>query len=372
MSLSASLRSLAAFAAVASLSPRAVGAGGAVLQRVVVDSAKCLDGSPYSFYIAVGAQATGFFLYHQGGSWCFSPAECAQRANSSLGSSTTWPQQQTMGDGMDTDPAVNPLMANWTKVYLPYCDGGSFTGDATGTAPDGTALTWNGLKIRQGVVAELRASFGFDRATDLVVGGGSAGGIAAYLHADFYAAALPAGARAIAMPDSGYFEDGNNDRDGKGDYDLNMQNLYAFQNSAAGIYSAACTAALGYKCMFAYHLIPFIKTRILALNSAYDATMGAGECGAGSGITLDWSNATSVNLCGNYVRAGLKQRLAAPSAVFLDSCHHHCGEWNSITIEGLLCSRALFVFYTQGAAALPNGGYMDQGHAYPCNACCSP
>ena len=354
------------------LAPRPAGAGGATLQRVVVATSRCLDGSPYSFYISVGAQASAFFIYHQGGSWCFSAAECQQRANSSLGSSLSWPQQQVMGDAMDTDPAVNPLMHNWTAVYMPYCDGGSFTGDAEGKAPDGTPLYYNGLKNREGAVAELRASFGFGGATDLVVGGGSAGGIAAYLHADWYAAQAPPGARAVAFPDSGFFEDGDNDRDGKGDYDANIQALYSFQNSAAGIFSTACTAALGYKCMFAFHLIPYVKTRILALNSAYDATMGAGECGAGSGITLDWNNATSVNLCGNYVRAGLRQRLAAPSAVFLDSCHHHCGEWNSITIDGLTSSRALAVFYSSGNAALPNGGYMDQAQPYPCAACCSP
>jgi len=362
---------LAALASLAAL-PVALGRG-AVLQRVVVGAARCLDGSPYSMYVSVGEEASKFFFYHQGGSWCFSAAECEARANWSLGSSTGWPAQQTMGDAFDRDATVNPLLAGWTLVYLPYCDGGSFTGDANGTAPgSGAPLFYEGLKIRAGVVAELTASFGYDRATDVVVGGGSAGGIAAYLHADFYAAAAPPGARAAAFPDSGFFGDGNNDRDGMGDYDANMQSLFAFMNASAGIHSVTCTSALGYKCMFAYHLIPYVKTRILALNSAYDATMGAGECGAGSGITLDWANATSVNACGNHVRAGLRERLAPPSAVFLDSCHHHCGEWNSITIDGLTSSRALYTWYTAGAAALPGGGYMDQAKPYPCDACCSP
>lgn len=131
-------------------------------------------------------------------------------------------------------------------------------------------------------------------------------------------------------------------------------------NSAAGIFNTACTASIGYKCMFADHLIPYINTRILALNSAYDATMGDGECGAGSGITLDWNNATSVNLCGAHVKSQMKVVLAAPNAVFLDSCHHHCGEWGQITIDGLNCGEALDIFYHQDAGALPSGGYMDQ------------
>jgi len=199
------------------------GARATTLQRVEVN-ASCLDGSLYSFYIAVGAEESKFFVYHQGGSWCFSMAECAQRANSSLGSSKGWPLQQSMGDGMDRNPANNPLMHNWTFVYMPYADGGSFTGDAEGSF-QGQPLFFHGLEIRQAAVAALKASFGFDGATDLVVGGGSAGGIAAYLHADYYVSQMPPGGRAIAMPDSGFFEDGNNNRDGKGDYDTNIKNL---------------------------------------------------------------------------------------------------------------------------------------------------
>ena len=231
-----------------------------------------------------------------------------------------------------------------------------------------------GLKNRQQTVAALKASFGFDAATDLVVGGGSAGGIACYLHADYYAAESPAGSRTAAMCDSGFFEDGNNDRDGKGDYDSNIQNLYGFMNSIAGIHSTSCTSKLGYKCMFAQHLIPYIETPFLGLNSAYDATMGNGECGAGTGITLNWTNPASVNACGDHVRSQFTALLQGTgNAVFLDSCKHHCGEWNQITIEGLTCSQAVALWYNGGVKALPNGhGYMDAAKPYPCADCCKP
>jgi hypothetical protein len=132
----------------------------------------------------------------------------------------------------------------------------------------------------------------------------------------------------------------------------------------------ACDASLGYKCLFAYHLLPYVATPVLALNSAYDATEGDGECGAGSGIVFDWANATSVNACGDYIRGLMRALLRPPSAVFLDSCHHHCGEWGSITIEGLTSPRALAVWYAAGAAALPNAGWMNQALPYPCDTCC--
>ena len=328
----------------------------------------CLDGSPYSMYISPGTTVAGrsqFFLYMQGGGWCQDMAECQQRAATDLGSSKNWPASQDTGDAMSRDAAANPLMSAWTFVYLPYCDGGSFVGDAV--VPP---LHFNGLKIRQAVVASLRATANFTSATDLVVGGCSAGGLAAYLHVDWFAAQAGPTVKTRGLIDSGLFEDGNYTRDGKANYEFRMSQLYAMMNASAGI-GAACNAALGYRCLFAFNLLPFIRTPVFATNSAYDATMGNGPCGRDSGIILDWANATSVNACGNYVRRQAQRLLSAPSAVFLDSCKHHCGEWGAISIAGLKSPAAVKIWYDQGSSALPNGGYIDQNATYPCDACCS-
>ena len=95
--------------------------------------------------------------------------------------------------GIQGVEASNPLMHNWTFVYMPYCDGGSFSGDATG-AWGNMSLWYSGLKNRQHTVLQLKDSFGFDAATDVVVGGRSAGGIACYLHIDYYAAQVSSAA----------------------------------------------------------------------------------------------------------------------------------------------------------------------------------
>eukprot|EP00035_Acanthoeca_spectabilis_P027659 m.467328 g.467328 ORF g.467328 m.467328 type:complete len:391 (+) comp26232_c0_seq1:100-1272(+) len=340
-----------------------------ILHRVEVVGS-CLDGSKYSVYVSRGDEDTRFHFYHEGGSWCFSQEQCAERASdttaNSLGSSLGWPASRNMTDNFARDPEINPLMHNWTFVYLPYCDGGSFAGDALGTW-ENRSLHYRGLRNRDATIAALRHNFNFDAATDVVVGGGSAGGIACYLHIDYYAEQAR-GARTVGMCDSGFFEDGDNDRDGKGDYDANMKALYGFMNATAGIHSVECTSALGYKCMFAVHLFPYIRHDFFGLNSAYDATMGNGECGAGSGITLDWNNSATVNACGNHVRAQFHQLLnGTNNAVFLDSCKHHCGEWNAITIEGLVCSEAVNAWYYGGVKSLPKGdGVMDAGRPYPC------
>jgi hypothetical protein len=176
-------------------------------------------------------------------------------------------------------------------------------------------------------------------------------------------------ATARGLPDSGFFLDGNYSRDGKPDYEWRMSNLYQFMNSAVSIIPQ-CNAQLGYKCLFAYHLIPFMKTPFLALNSEYDATMGNGQCGH-SGIIFNWNNASSVNACGAYISGLFKTLAVAPSAVFLDSCYHHCGEWGQIHIDNLSSPYALQLWYEKGAGALPNNGYMLQGQTYPCTSCCN-
>eukprot|EP01050_Picozoa_sp_SAG11_P038881 SAG11_NODE_16088_length_557_cov_0.792576_1_plen_103_part_10 len=58
--------------------------------------ARCLDGTPGGYYIrthnAKGEKADPqrWIVFMQGGGWCSSDENCAERAGSSLGSSTGW------------------------------------------------------------------------------------------------------------------------------------------------------------------------------------------------------------------------------------------------------------------------------------------
>jgi pimeloyl-ACP methyl ester carboxylesterase len=55
------------------------------------------------------------------------------------------------------------------------------------------------------VVKDVVARHGLSEATDVVVGGDSAGGLATYWSADWWQQQLPAGTRFGVAPDSGYF-----------------------------------------------------------------------------------------------------------------------------------------------------------------------
>ena len=158
--------------------------------KVVLDDpmAMCLDGSRAVMYVSAGTRAGAFYIYHEGGGWCQTADECALRAQGVHGSSASYEEQLDLS-GVQTrvffsrNVSLNPLMNDWTFVYLPYCDGGSFTGDARVDAP--IALEFRGRRIRAAAVAQL-PGFRDGGARDVVVGGCSAGGAAAFLHADWY------------------------------------------------------------------------------------------------------------------------------------------------------------------------------------------
>jgi len=65
---------------------------------------------------------------------------------------------------------------------------------------------YRGARLLRAIMASLlaNATVGLSSATDVVVSGCSAGGLSTFLHADEWAARLPA-AKVAAMPDSGFF-----------------------------------------------------------------------------------------------------------------------------------------------------------------------
>ena len=126
--------------------------------------AACLDGSPagYWFSDGDGEGKNKFVVHHMGGGWCNSVQQCKERARTSkYGSSKSWTEEfecdarrrledasdidqpchndNGMHGLLDTTSEVNPMMYNWNKVYIGYCDGASFGGNvAEGVKPDGS------------------------------------------------------------------------------------------------------------------------------------------------------------------------------------------------------------------------------------------
>ena len=163
--------------------------------------AVCLDGSLPAIYhraantTADPAAGRKFVLYFKGGGWCENSTACAKRSGGLLGSSNTLSKHQPTFDytGMlDPNLATNPDFANHHHIVLWYCDGGSFSGDrtepvvvASGGRTPNQKIWYRGKRVLDAILDYMDTAIGFSSATEVLLAGGSAGGLSVYLHADY-------------------------------------------------------------------------------------------------------------------------------------------------------------------------------------------
>lgn len=102
--------------------------------RIPVDSARwgarCGDGSDYSFWVRMapqGARLDRVVIGLQGGGVCLFEDDCKARRASSPGLFTAADDEPLDLGIASNDPAESPF-ADWTKVYLPYCNQDVFAG----------------------------------------------------------------------------------------------------------------------------------------------------------------------------------------------------------------------------------------------------
>ena len=178
---------------------------------------------------------------------------------------------------LSNDPAVNPAAYNWNKVFLAYCDGGSYAGSVVApVSVSGKQIYYRGRYILDAVYATLAAQLGLGSATRLVVKGCSAGGLAVYLHADYIASlmrTIAPGATVLAAPGAGLFLDVPG-FDGQFHYRSNYDWVFSAMN-VSGSVNSACIAATppaeAARCYNAAYTIPFISTPLFVSNSLADA-----------------------------------------------------------------------------------------------------
>lgn len=114
-----------------------------------------------------------------------------------------------------THPAVSGVLSSWNAVWVHYCDGSSWTSDRLepATVAGGRKLFYRGWYILDALLADLEAKHRFlsNPNTEVVVGGTSAGGLAAYIHTAHFRVKTLSGlhpkARMVVIPDSSFFAD---------------------------------------------------------------------------------------------------------------------------------------------------------------------
>lgn len=161
----------------------------AVYHKVLLKDpdALCLDGSPGAYYISKGEVPERVLLFFEGGGWCGSSdlasttESCYQRSKTGLGSSKNYSDTISFTEGFLSNNAKNDFNEG-TKVFLKYCDGAGHQG--VRQAPlsyKGEKLYFRGHNITVAQLDDLERTIGlFSKATDIIVSGGSAGGLAVF------------------------------------------------------------------------------------------------------------------------------------------------------------------------------------------------
>ena len=267
--------------------------------------AACLDGSPPQYELFRNESSQKWILFLEGGGWCYGQTPNATKKSCAGRGGFVWPPTSEIQSGsaskneaaadrsafggsadiggiMAQDPAINPDFHSWNKVFVHYCDGASFGGFATDPVAVSTrdgkpAQMWlRGRGNFNAMISYLQLTLGMDKATEVILSGGSAGGLAVFYNLDHLATLLPRTTRLTGFPDAGFFLDGARASDGAHAYrDAFIGADPVWNVTASGGTNLACLADQSpgeeWKCLMAPYIAKYVSTPYFVLNSAYDA-----------------------------------------------------------------------------------------------------
>ena len=235
------------------------------------DEPACLDGTPFGYYARLGRDTRHWVVMLEGGGWCPDPYQCYLRtlpsySGGNLGSSKNWP-------AWSWGWWFGPRFVDWSFLSLPYCDGASYSGagwDPLETpygGANGTSLYFRGAANLRAAIADALQRFGVaGTIEEVVVTGGSAGGLSTTLHVDRIRDLMGAGA-AAGMPQCGYFPAYNASCEGPRpsiwcNATDQFRATFTMQN-ATGAMMPAClqsNAAEPWRCFLAPVATPFVES----------------------------------------------------------------------------------------------------------------
>lgn len=371
-----------------------------------------LDGSPGAIYVKLDAETTKVVVLQKGGAWCTSIGDCYSRSKSALGSTTNYPDQVNLNleneifggqpfPILSNNQSYSPQFWNWTKIFLPYTDGGSQIGDLTDPIHvNNTYMYFRGYRILQSIqeylsnlnnqACDIKTDIGcgiLQNATDVVITGGSAGSLATFLHADQWLNYIPNSQQSsspvvssdsssssqiktsvVAIPDSGFFLD-------YGSWHDEMVWVVEAMNGTSHL-PALClenNPTNRTRCFFAEHVAPYLQVPFFALQSEYDAYQITAE------LHAQPTDNPAINQYGQLLTNTIYTNLIHTNSkhgMFLDSCYHHTRYWGDIIINGLNCAEAIQVWYNDVTGKTTKDGITGQhvwfqNQTYPCPNCCT-
>ena len=280
---------------------------------------------------------------------------------------------------------------------MPYVDGNSFSGlrDAPADYVDAHgahhALYFRGREVLAAVIDSVRRNvMGAQRrladAQNVGLTGGSAGGLATILHADYVASLVPDAKGLVwAAPQSGYFMNALSVGTHALTYGLEMEATYVLSNASTNAACAAKYKDFPFMCQFAEEVYPLVETPMFLLQSVYDSWQtrcilsampvdpAHGDVSYNCSAAPGWANCSlNVSACSDaqvlgsvvpYGRAlaasvfvmGVNKSQAPGSGGYLDSCHTHVeaggSGFSTIAIGGVTMQQAFATWLADNIAA---------------------
>jgi hypothetical protein len=183
---------------------------------------------------------------------------------------------------MAQSAVTNPDFYSWNKAFIHYCDGASMGSSATEPIPCSdasgrpTTMWMRGRNNFDAIVAYLQTTYSMSLATEVILSGGSAGGLAVFYNLDHLRSLLAAPTRLVGFPDAGFFLDAASEQSQAFVYRSGFVGADPVWNiTGSGGTNLACLAAYepqgeAWKCLLAPYLSQFIKTPLFVMNSLYD------------------------------------------------------------------------------------------------------
>jgi len=259
--------------------------------------AVCNNGERASYYVRPAVSGSGkdgngkeniWIVRFEGGNICFSPESCEARwaghdHEFMLPKEDATAFQDLNGGLLSEDPLLNPFWHDVNAVYIHYCSSDGWTGNSS-PEENGSRFYFRGSKIVDGVLKDLVARNGMDKATHILLAGFSAGGMmivnSASRMVSYLNTVVPNAVKKV-LCDSGYFmisKDDFTEIEGWGTcsdftncgFKDQFRIGYPFWKS---VIPTACAAATGrtYECLFAEYNYPYItEAPILFAQHQYD------------------------------------------------------------------------------------------------------
>jgi len=322
-------------------------------------NARCLDGSPPLYYHSPATSEAAkdkWEIHMEGGAWCSDALSC-----------TNWWGFRSTDVDPDVEPAdwqavtgylnrsleTNP-MRDWNYVFIRYCDGFSFVGgldqpevvqvtNVTTKKVTNVTVWLRGRAILDAVIDDLLSDSGpgMHSATDVVIGGCSAGGMAVYLNCDHWAtriAATNTGTHVVCLADAGWFPLIDSTFSNTW-FNGVFHNSYISRNASASMHPkclADTNSSTQWQCAMPQVAARYVETPLFAYQARYDAYQIPNmlqDCFGNSTDKFGGRNCSSsmFTAWGSMVADHMTAWLATPHAkatghaAFISSCYFHCG-----------------------------------------------